>query len=216
MLLLGVLFRAGVGKGRQAAGIILENYLYGRTRALWFSVSADLVSDARRDIDDIGGGRVACHNLKDFKSGIPLDKQGVTKGILFCTYSLLISEGVGVNKVERARLNQIVEWCGADAFEGALILDECHKAKNMGNGTYTMQMLFQGPAVIIIAAGSSRELTAEGVSGKAKSDKVAEEAQDDLEAWKKSSAHQDCTFCRFAPEPASACTYSVPLSDRRK
>jgi hypothetical protein len=28
-----------------------ENYLQGRTRALWFSVSGDLVADARRDIE---------------------------------------------------------------------------------------------------------------------------------------------------------------------
>ena len=31
-------------------------------------------------------------------------------------------------------MNQIIQWCGAEAFEGALVLDECHKAKNMGNG----------------------------------------------------------------------------------
>lgn len=139
-LVLGVLLHPGVGKGRQAAGIILENYLHGRIRALWFSVSGDLVADARRDIDDIGGGKIACHNLKEYKAGLALEKQGVTKGILFCTYSLLISEGAGANKVEQARLNQIIEWCGADAFEGALILDECHKAKNMGNGTCSVQL----------------------------------------------------------------------------
>jgi len=64
-----------VGKGRQAAGIILENYLHGRERALWFSVSADLVADARRDMEDIGGGRITCHNLKDFSAKDSLEKQ---------------------------------------------------------------------------------------------------------------------------------------------
>ena len=122
----------GVGKGRQAAGIILENYLHGRERALWFSVSGDLVADARRDIEDIGGGKVTCKNLKDYKAGLSLERQGLKKGILFCTYSLLISERSGAAKVERARLQQIIEWCGAEQFEGALILDECHRAKNMG------------------------------------------------------------------------------------
>ena len=29
-----------------------------------------------------------------------------------------------------SRLQQIVEWLGGDAFEGALVFDECHKAKN--------------------------------------------------------------------------------------
>ena len=124
----------GVGKGRQAAGIILENYLHGRERALWLSVSGDLVADARRDIEDIGGGKVACHNLRDFRAGLSLERQGVKKGILFVTYSLLISERSGAAKVERARLQQVVDWCGADTFEGAVILDECHRAKNMGSG----------------------------------------------------------------------------------
>jgi len=122
------------GKGRQAAGIILENWLQGRTRALWFSVSGDLVADAQRDINDIGGGKIKCCNLKDFKAGVSLEKQGLKQGILFCTYSLLISERAGAAKVEKARLQQIVEWSGADAFEGALVLDECHRAKNMGAG----------------------------------------------------------------------------------
>lgn len=33
---------AGVGKGRTVAGIIFENYLRGRKRAIWVSVSSDL------------------------------------------------------------------------------------------------------------------------------------------------------------------------------
>ena len=127
----------GIGKGRQAAGIILENYLRGRKRAVWLSISADLVDDARRDISDIGGSRVKCHNLKDFAAHQPLEKQGVTEGILFCTYSILISERSGAGKVEKMRLQQVVEWCGAAAgageFNGVVILDECHRAKNMGS-----------------------------------------------------------------------------------
>lgn len=49
---------AGVGKGRTIAGIIYENYLLGRKRALWFSVSSDLKFDAERDLRDIGASRV--------------------------------------------------------------------------------------------------------------------------------------------------------------
>jgi hypothetical protein len=41
---------AGVGKGRQLAGIILENWLHGRMKHVWFSVSSDLRLDARRDL----------------------------------------------------------------------------------------------------------------------------------------------------------------------
>jgi len=37
----------GLGKGRQLAGIIAENWLRGRKRHLWVSVSADLMEDAK-------------------------------------------------------------------------------------------------------------------------------------------------------------------------
>ena len=55
---------AGVGKGRQLAGIIAENWIAyeflermrgrGRKQAIWISESSDLVYDCRRDLDDIG------------------------------------------------------------------------------------------------------------------------------------------------------------------
>jgi hypothetical protein len=38
----------GCGKGRQVAGIILDNWLKGRRKALWISKS-ELIEDARRD-----------------------------------------------------------------------------------------------------------------------------------------------------------------------
>ncbi len=39
----------GAGKGRQVAGIILDNMLKGRRRAVWLSVSDRLLEDAQRD-----------------------------------------------------------------------------------------------------------------------------------------------------------------------
>ena len=54
---------AGVGKGRTVAGIIYENYLMGRKRALWLSVSNDLRVDAERDLRDIGAGKIEVHPL---------------------------------------------------------------------------------------------------------------------------------------------------------
>ena len=47
---------AGVGKGRTIAGIMYENFLRGRKRAIWFSISTDLKIDAERDLNDIGAG----------------------------------------------------------------------------------------------------------------------------------------------------------------
>lgn len=54
---------AGVGKGRTIAGIIFENYMKGRKKALWISVSNDLKYDAERDLSDIGAGKILVHRL---------------------------------------------------------------------------------------------------------------------------------------------------------
>ena len=54
---------AGVGKGRTIAGIIYENYLKGRKRSVWLSVSTDLKYDAERDLYDIGANKLEIHLL---------------------------------------------------------------------------------------------------------------------------------------------------------
>jgi hypothetical protein len=54
---------AGVGKGRTIAGVIFENYLKGRKRAIWVSVSNDLKYDAERDLRDIGASKIDVHAL---------------------------------------------------------------------------------------------------------------------------------------------------------
>ena len=41
---------AGVGKGRQIAGIIYEYWLQGLHRHIWLSASNDLQIDAKRDM----------------------------------------------------------------------------------------------------------------------------------------------------------------------
>ncbi len=48
----------GAGKGRQVAGIILDNQLKGRKRALWISVSDRLLEDAQRDWAALGQERL--------------------------------------------------------------------------------------------------------------------------------------------------------------
>lgn len=52
-----------MGKGRTIAGVIFENYLRGRKRALWISVSNDLKYDAERDLKDIGATKIDVHAL---------------------------------------------------------------------------------------------------------------------------------------------------------
>ncbi|XP_045770703.1 protein strawberry notch-like isoform X1 [Maniola jurtina] len=131
---------AGVGKGRTIAGIIFENYLRGRKRALWVSVSNDLKYDAERDLRDIGAGKIEVYSLSKLKyakisSGV---NGNVKKGVVFSTYSALIGETQADTKY-RSRLKQLLQWCGDD-FDGVIVFDECHKAKNLcpvGSGKAT-------------------------------------------------------------------------------
>ncbi|RCJ32555.1 methylase [Nostoc punctiforme NIES-2108] len=111
----------GAGKGRQCAGIILDNWCQGRQKAIWVSKSSALIEDARRDWCALGGSEKDIIDLGNIKLG---DSIPFTQGILFCTYSTLRSQKNG-----KSRLKQIVEWAGKD-FEGAIAYDECHA---MGN-----------------------------------------------------------------------------------
>ena len=45
-------------------------------------------------------------------------------------YQTLISATSGQKARGSSRLSQLVEWCGGPSFEGCLLFDECHKAKN--------------------------------------------------------------------------------------
>ncbi|XP_075770874.1 protein strawberry notch homolog 1-like isoform X2 [Pelodiscus sinensis] len=122
---------AGVGKGRTIAGIIYENYLLGRKRAVWFSVSNDLKYDAERDLRDIGAKNILVHSLNKFKYGKISSKHNgsVKRGVIFATYSSLIGESQSGGKY-KTRLKQLLHWCGDD-FDGVIVFDECHKAKNL-------------------------------------------------------------------------------------
>ncbi|BBD70379.1 hypothetical protein NIES4072_67450 [Nostoc commune NIES-4072] len=111
----------GAGKGRQCAGIILDNWCQERRKAIWVSKSSALIEDARRDWCALGGTERDIIDLSNIKLGDPIP---FTQGILFCTYSTLRSLHNG-----KSRLKQIVEWAGKD-FEGAIAYDECHA---MGN-----------------------------------------------------------------------------------
>ena len=118
----------GAGKGRQVAGVILDNWHQGRRRALWLSKSDKLIEDARRDWTALGGTRHQIVPLSAFKQGMPIR---LHEGILFATYATLRSE----ERQEKAsRLRQIVDWLGRD-FDGVVAFDEAHAMANAGGGT---------------------------------------------------------------------------------
>jgi len=113
----------GAGKGRQSAGIVLDNWAQGRRKALWISKSDKLLEDAQRDWSALGQERLLVTPLSRFAQGkdIPL-----TEGILFTTYATLRSEERGGKK---SRVDQIVDWLGAD-FDGVILFDESHAMAN--------------------------------------------------------------------------------------
>jgi hypothetical protein len=113
----------GAGKGRQVAGILLDNWLKGRRRAVWVSKSDKLIEDAQRDWSALGQKRLLVTPLSRFRQGTPIR---LDQGILFTTYATLRTDGRDA-KVSRVR--QIVEWLGAD-FDGVIIFDESHAMQN--------------------------------------------------------------------------------------
>jgi predicted RNA methylase len=117
----------GAGKGRQSAGIILDNWLRGRRKAVWISKSDKLLEDAQRDWSALGMERLLVTPLSRFPQGKPIT---LPEGILFLTYATLRSDDRG-EKVSRVR--QIVDWLGSD-WDGVLIFDESHAMQNAGGG----------------------------------------------------------------------------------
>ena len=117
----------GAGKGRQSAGVILDNWLRGRRKAVWISKSDKLIEDAQRDWSALGMERLLVTPLSRFPQGGPIT---LSEGVLFTTYATLRSDDRG-ERVSRVR--QIVEWLGSD-FDGVIIFDESHAMQNAGGG----------------------------------------------------------------------------------
>jgi len=117
----------GAGKGRQVAGILLDNWLKGRRRALWISKSDKLIEDAQRDWSALGMERLLVTPLSRFRQGTPIR---LTEGVLFTTYATLRTDERG-EKLSRVR--QIVKWLGSD-FDGVIIFDESHAMQNAVGG----------------------------------------------------------------------------------
>jgi predicted RNA methylase len=117
----------GAGKGRQVAGILLDNWLKGRRRAVWISKSDKLIEDAQRDWSALGMERLLATPLSRFRKGTPIR---LAEGVLFTTYATLRTDERG-EKLSRVR--QIVEWLGSD-FDGVIVFDESHAMQNAVGG----------------------------------------------------------------------------------
>jgi hypothetical protein len=117
----------GAGKGRQVAGIILDNWLKGRRRAVWISKSNKLIEDAQRGWSALGQERLLVTPLARFRQGTPI---WLEQGILFATYATLRTDACE-ERVSRVR--QIVDWLGSD-FDGLIVFDESHAIANAASG----------------------------------------------------------------------------------
>ena len=127
----------GVGKGREVAAVILDNWLKGRRKALWLSQSDKLVEDARRDWASVGGAEHQVVPISKFRQDA---KIGLAEGILFATYATLRSPA---REGKPSRLDQIVEWLAGSQqqhrrheFDGVIVFDEAHAMANAA-GTKT-------------------------------------------------------------------------------
>ena len=117
----------GAGKGRQVAGILLDNWLKGRRRAIWISKSDKLIEDAQRDWSALGMERLLVTPLSRFRLGTLVQ---LAEGVLFTTYATLRTDERG-EKLSRVR--QIVEWLGSE-FDGVIVFDESHAMQNAVGG----------------------------------------------------------------------------------
>lgn len=87
----------GVGKGREVAGIILDNWMSGRRRAVWVSETPALVNDAKRDWAGLGMDPSHILPLTKVKAADAIKHDG----ILFASYDTLKS-GVKIKPLDAA------------------------------------------------------------------------------------------------------------------
>lgn len=133
----------GVGKGRQIAAIIMDNWRRGRKKAVWVSEKQDLVQDAIRDWTGIGGNE---KDIQILNRWALTEKVEAKESVMFLTYDTLKSgleltpagkvqnkgttPGIGKEPApQKSRLDQLAEWLGSD-YQGVIVFDEAH---NMGN-----------------------------------------------------------------------------------
>ena len=115
----------GAGKGRQLAGIIMDQWLRGNRRHVYVTENSALQCDLVRDWEALGGIGIDIQSLSKFK---PEAKIGLSAGIVFTSYATLRSASGG-----KTRLAQILEWCGPD-FDGLIVFDEAHAMGGVAGG----------------------------------------------------------------------------------
>lgn len=94
-----------------------DNFCRGRTKHVWVSTSTDLHADAVRDLRDLGMQLPVINNCAALDAatkagGLSKDFQ---EGVLFLTYSTLVSAGRGGT----TRFEQVLTWLGGQILMAA-------------------------------------------------------------------------------------------------
>lgn len=113
----------GSGKGRQIAGVMLDNKNQGKQKHVWITERDKLFNDAKRDWADLG------EDPNDIIHWDQLSKKGfkAPKGIAFATYSTL--RGGPRDQTKPRNIDHLINWLGKD-FDGVIAFDESHNAGN--------------------------------------------------------------------------------------
>jgi hypothetical protein len=152
----------GVGKGREIAGVILDNWMQGRKKVLWLSVSNDLAVAARGDLDDVAGkGKIPVVPISKYAATADID---APNGVVFSTYASLVAKAKGQGG--QTRQAQIEKWLGED---GVIVFDEAHMAKNAvaegrgeasqrGEAVVNIQRNLPGARVLYVSATGATDV----------------------------------------------------------
>lgn len=115
----------GVGKTREIAGIIADNWAQGRKKHVIISINNELLDGAKSDFKSLGMGSIPITPLASAaKAGADIARE--KSGVLYATYATI---GKSSPAGQKSRLDQIVDWLGSD-FDGVIAFDEAHKAGN--------------------------------------------------------------------------------------
>lgn len=129
----------GVGKGREIAAIIYDNWLQGRKKAVWVSKTSRLYDSAVRDWKDVTGKADVLFSQGKHKLA---DAIARNEGVAYTTYELL-GDGLELSSLgtvqakapksgqaaKPTRFDQLVNWLGPD-FDGVIVFDEAHEMRN--------------------------------------------------------------------------------------
>jgi len=163
----------GVGKGREIAGIILDNFAQGRKRAVWVTKNAGLLSSAKRDWK--GLGQSESDIVEHSKAADSGQKISLKQGIMFTTYGTMRQNASTEAKKEGhtlSRVDQLVDWLGED-FDGVIAFDEAHEmagaiaaagargvkdASQQGLAGLELQQKLPNARVVYVSATSATEV----------------------------------------------------------